>query len=197
MSAPRPGFAPNAYQRWIPVALIGVVAVIAGIFLPQSMPSSATVSQTPPAPQPAGKQDLVYTPTALPDAPDAKSMLTRLALGTATVLGLCVGTLWLGRYWLNGGVNPAAGAKQLQLLESLSLGNRCSVHLLQLGQQAVLVGADSSGLKVIVPLQPAFEQKLSAVQGHEIATAEEEKPVSLFLHPGAYVESFDSDRSAS
>jgi flagellar biogenesis protein FliO len=193
MSAPRSAFAPNPYQRWIPVALIGVVAIVAGLFLPQAMPSPATVSQPPAASQPAGKQDLVYSPAGLPDGPDTKSMLTRLVLGTATVLALCVGTLWLGRYWLTGGASLAASGKQLALVETLALGNRCSVHLLQFGSQTVLVGADGSGLKVIVPLPPSFEQKLSSIQGHELAPMDGEAPVSLFLHPGAYAQ--DPDRS--
>jgi flagellar biogenesis protein FliO len=90
-------------------------------------------------------------------------MLRRLGIGTMTVLGLCAGTLWLGKAWLRG--TPAKGGEggQLRLLESVTLGNRCVVHLVRAGDQQVLVGVDSAGIKSLVPLLASFENTLAHV----------------------------------
>jgi hypothetical protein len=92
-------------------------------------------------------------------------MFARLGLGTLLVLGLCAGTLWIGKRWLGGAAASAApAAAQVRLVETLSLGNRCVVHLLNIGTRPVLVGADAGGVKTIVPLPESFAQTFLAAQ---------------------------------
>lgn len=110
---------------------------------------------------------LEYSPPVWPDAPDTEAMLKRLAMGTATVIGLCVATMWLGRRWLRGVPIPGTTGNRLQLLESVALGNRCSVHLLRSGEHQILVGVDASGLKSLVPLPHLFDSTLREVQSLE------------------------------
>jgi hypothetical protein len=50
----------------------------------------------------------------------------------------------------------------MRLVETMSLGNRCWVHLVHLGDHSLLIGTDGAGVKVIVPLPESFEQKLGA-----------------------------------
>src|SRR5580658_1433742 len=95
-------FAHRFLKRCMPVAIIGVVAVTAGIALPTAFPAVAQTPLTNPAPDSNNVGKLTYTPPPLTDAPDPKSMLTRLAGATAIVLVLCVGTIWLGKRWLGG-----------------------------------------------------------------------------------------------
>ena len=105
-----------------------------------------------------------YEPSSIPDAPDTTAMLMRLGLGTVCVLGLSASTLWLGKRWLRGGPAPVSGAGQLRLVGSISLGNRCSVHLLETGDRQVLAGVDGSGLKSLVPLPQPFETALDDME---------------------------------
>src|SRR5262249_7098333 len=147
-----------------------LVAVVAGIVLPQLL-----AGVTPPTPPPAPAQDtaqpgkLIYTPPAWPDGPDPKAMLLRLAFGTVVVLGLCVGTLWFGKRWLRGVPAKNAAGAQLSLVDTLALGNRCAVYLVKVGSRQVLVGADASGLKSLVPLVEPFESTMSEVQAGDEA----------------------------
>jgi flagellar biogenesis protein FliO len=163
---------PHAYARWLPVTAIGLIAVVAGVALPQALPSVPPAPKAAQVTESADKSKLTYTPPVLPEAPDARSMFTRLGLVTAGVLALCVGSLWLCRRWL---VQPAArpGAiRQLQLVESLSLGNRCTVHLVHVANRPVLVGADAGGVRTIVPLPDTFEQVLAQDNGAEATPPE-------------------------
>jgi hypothetical protein len=139
--------APKSLKRWMPVAIIGLVAVTAGIALPTALPA---VAQPPKANPPADSKNvgkLDYTPPPITDAPDPKSMLARLAGATAIVLTTS------GR--------PGSNT-QLRLLETLALGNRCCIHLVHVANRPVLIAADSSGLKSIVPLPELFDQTLTA-----------------------------------
>jgi flagellar biogenesis protein FliO len=114
---------------------------------------------------------LNYNPPSWPDPPDAAAMLCRLGLGTMTVLGLCAGTLWIGKHWLRGTPAKAGAGGQLRLVETVSLGNRCTVHLLRAGDQQVLVGVDGTGLKSLVPLPASFENTLAEVRPKDEAIA--------------------------
>src|ERR1700722_11984326 len=116
--------APQMMRRWMPVAIIGLVAITAGIALPRALPSAPEQVKAVAAPEGAGKNPLAYTPPTLPETPDPKSMLTRLGLATAGVLALCVGSLWFGRRWLGGPLPLPGVVSQMRLVETLSLGNR-------------------------------------------------------------------------
>jgi hypothetical protein len=145
--------------RWGPVGLVAAAAVTAGLFLPMLFASGNSATATVAArAESIDKNDLNYVPPTWPESPDAKSMLFRLVLGTALVLGLCVVTLRLGKPWLTGMPGPKRGAGQLFVVETLALGNRCCLHLVNAADRQILVGVDSSGLKSVLPLPELFEQ---------------------------------------
>jgi flagellar biogenesis protein FliO len=149
---------------WLTIGIIGLVAVSAGIVLPQMLPADTTVSQPAAPPESAQKNELAYTPPAWPEAPDPKAMITRLVLGTAIVLGLCAGTLMLSKRWLRGMPVKTSATGPLAVIDSLALGNRCHVHLVGVGKHRVLVGMDASGLKSLVPLSEDFDEALNQVR---------------------------------
>jgi flagellar biogenesis protein FliO len=156
---------PQTLRRWMPVVIIGLIAVTGGIALPHALPSTPEANKAVQATEDTAKGPLAYTPPTLPEAPDPKSMLTRLGLATAGVLALCVGTLWLGRRWLGTASTTRDETSQLRLVETLPLGNRCALHLVHVGNRPVLIAADPSGLRSVVPLPESFEQELAAVPG--------------------------------
>ena len=133
--------------------------------------------------KPAGATDegLSYRPPSWPEPPDAGAMLRRLGLGTAAVLVLCAGTLWIGKRWLRGTPVKGAGGGQLHLVETVALGNRCAVHLLRAGHQQVLVGVDGSGLKTVVALPPIFDTSLSEAQSAETCVADSKLEPALHV----------------
>jgi flagellar biogenesis protein FliO len=170
---------PQSLRRWMPVAVIGLVAVTAGIALPRALPSAPEAVKAAPAGDSASKGALAYTPPTLPEMPDPRSMLTRLGLATAGVLALCFGTIWFGRRWLGGAAPPAGAASHLRLIETLPLGNRCALHLIYVGSRQVLVAADPSGLRTVVPLPESFEQALTATPEPDLAINDPEGSLAL------------------
>jgi flagellar biogenesis protein FliO len=120
----------------------------------------------------ASLEKLDYAPESWPDAPDTAAMLRRLVLGTATVLGLCIGSLFVGRRWLRGAPARVNSGNKLRLVETVSLGNRCVVHLIQSGNHQILVGVDGTGVRSLVPLPPSFEQAIADVRSPEFETVE-------------------------
>src|SRR5438067_2376644 len=122
MASSGQGVGPQTLRRWMPVVIIGLVAVTGGIALPHALPSAPEVNKVVAGTEDNPKGALAYTPPTLPEAPDPKSMLTRLGLATAGLLALCVGTLWFGRRWFGAASAPSGGTNQLRLVETLSLG---------------------------------------------------------------------------
>lgn len=157
---------PERLKRWLPAGAFGLV-VLAGVLLPQLMSDAAAVPEAPPTREPAPKDNWAYTPPTFPEGPDAKAMLTRLALGTVLVLGLCAGSLWVGKRFLHLKGVPAGENRQLRVVETLRLNHRCCVFLLQAGNRQVLAGVDASGLKALVPWSDSFEETLTEAQGGE------------------------------
>jgi flagellar biogenesis protein FliO len=158
---------------------IGVVAVVAGLTLPLALPSPPPAKLSAVA-DTGASGSLAYSTSAMPEPFDARSMLIRLTLGTAIVLALCVGTLWYCRRWLTSASKPLrSGDRRLHLLESMALPNRCAVHLVKLGHHSILVGADSSGLRMIVPLTEPFDQGLATLENTDQDAADREGPPAL------------------
>ncbi len=116
---------------------------------------------------------LTALPPELAEAPDARTILTRLSLGAFAVLGLCAGGLFLIRRWLRRGQASGQPSSQMQVLESLSLGYRCSVLLVQAGGRQLLVGLDSGGMKTLLSLPEPLE----------FSPTEEEPPMDPWASP--------------
>jgi hypothetical protein len=155
-------------KGWRSSAVFVLIVVIAGLTLPQVMLKAPAVAETPHLEATPGQESLTYNVPSLPEGTDARAMLTRLALGTVLVLGLCVGTLWLGKRWLGVKPLPLGGAeRQLRLVEVLPLRGRCCVYLLQAGPRQILVGADACGLRALLPLTDSFEQTLTRASDPE------------------------------
>jgi len=149
---------------WASWGAIVVVAILAGVLLPQLMPAEMVLEKSAAKVEVKEKGSLEYTAPSLPDAPNSQAMLVRLGMGTALVLGLCVFTLWGMRRWLNPQGTAGASVGELKLIETLPLGNRCSLHLVHLGKQNVLVGVDATGIKTIVPLPGTFDDMLAEAE---------------------------------
>ncbi len=111
-----------------------------------------------PGPQ-AAKQLDGYAPPAWPAAPPGGALLGRLALLTVLALAVSVAILWWARRLPRASPGPA-GAVPLRVVDAVSLGGGCSLHLLQLEQARYVVGVDGSGLKAIHLLSEPFEQLL-------------------------------------
>jgi flagellar biogenesis protein FliO len=55
----------------------------------------------------------------------------------------------------------------MRLIETLPLGNRCSVHLVRLGKREILIGVDGAGIKTVAPLAGFFEDALESEVGDQ------------------------------
>jgi flagellar biogenesis protein FliO len=172
----KPSPSPGAGRKWLPLALIGGLAVITGVVLPQML-GGVALPEAPPAAAPEQKGSLEYAPPAWPEPPDSRAMLTRLGVGTAVVLVLCVATLVFCRRWLRQVPGQGGGNTRMTLVETLPLGNRCLVHLVRVGRQQVLVGLDGGGLKSLVALPDAFDDALAEAQEAPAVAAEGAPPI--------------------
>lgn len=144
---------------WAALAIVGMLATAAGVVAPQLLPgASESAARVAPTTSTSTSSELQYAPPAWPEPPSVKGLLVRLALGTVVVLGLSVATLWYGRRWLQPPADALAG-RDLRLVETLNLGNRCCLHLVQLASRQILVGADAGGIRTVVPVDN-FEQLL-------------------------------------
>lgn len=173
---PNPLSTPPDLKRWLPMAVFGLVAMLAGVVLPQMLPSATAMPETTPKTGAEPQDPWAYNPPPLTEGPDVRAMLLRLGVGTVVVVALCVGTLWLGKRWLQVAPTPAAGERQLGVLETLALSNRCCVLLIRAGTHQLLAGVDSSGLKALVPLVEPFEQALNDAQAGEAAGSSANPP---------------------
>lgn len=145
---------------WLQLGVIAAAATLAGLLLPQFIPGDAVLP--PPAKEVAAKSGgLSYAPPAWPEAPSNRELLIRLGVGTAVVLGLCVVTLLAGRRWLAGLSAAKPGGGTMHVVETLHLGNRCCLHLIQLPSRQFLVGADGAGIKTVLPLTENFDNLLT------------------------------------
>lgn len=153
----------SALPTWLTVCVLGLTATVCGLFLPQSLRGHREPAAATPIPEPARetKNTLEYTPPALPDMPSPGSMFVRLALGTIFVLILSIVTLWAGKRWIRPLAGPVGENRQLRLMESLPLGGRCAVYLLQVGETKVLAGVDQAGIKALLPLPQPFDGALA------------------------------------
>jgi flagellar biogenesis protein FliO len=162
MSQPGGPASKSRITTWASWGGIAIAAILLGILTPQLLPEQPAVEKPASKAEAKDKTNLEYTAPALPDAPSPQAMLLRLGLGTAVVLGLCVATLAGLRRWMNPSPANGSGPREMRLLETLQLGNRCSLHLVHLGNTPLIVGVDATGIKTIVPAPTPFQDVLSA-----------------------------------
>jgi hypothetical protein len=161
-------FLASGSGRWLSSIVFVLVVVMAGLVLPQLLPSGPAVAEAASVPAAAAPDMWNYSPPSLPEGPDTRAMLLRLGLGTVLVLGLGVGTLWLSKRWLQVKAVPSGGTRQLRLVEVLPLQGRCCIYLVQAGSRQILAGADAGGLKALLPLTDSFEQSLTEAHTREL-----------------------------
>lgn len=145
---------------WTPWVMMAALAVVAGLFLPQLLPGETVVDKSQGKSEAKGKPG-DYTGPAIPDMPSPQAMLGRLMLGTVFVLGLAVVSLFGVRRYLQSHGPANAAPREMRLIESLPLGNRCAVHLVHLGKREILIGVDAGGIKTVVPIAGSFEEALA------------------------------------
>ncbi len=116
--------------------------------------------------------------TASPTSGDnLEGMLHGMIWVTAAIgLGAVV-SLWFLRMWLARHGRAALPSKSLALVDTLRLGPRCGVYLVQAESHRVLVGVDHGKSMCIVPLTAAFAESLEDVPEVD---PEEAKPTSAF-----------------
>ena len=123
------------------------------------------------APNSELKSELTYSPQ-WPAPPDTGAMLLRLVIGTVVVLGLCVGSLWLGKPWLLKLQAGHAGGQVLHIEGSVALGNRAMLYLVKVGDTQLIAGTDATGLKSLLALPASFKEVLDEqLPPAEIASA--------------------------
>lgn len=128
------------------------------------------------APAPAGEMDAVPAePEGLEADPlaritwpeadtgvDAGSTLRGIAEGAGLVLALAVAGLWALRQWLVKRSLVEGAGRNVRRIDSLSLPQRCHVHLLDVQGRRVLVAIDSGGVKGVTVLPDSFEALVDA-----------------------------------
>ena len=104
-----------------------------------------------------GIADFDFAPTL-----DTKNLLTKLAAGIVLSVSLCFGIIFLGSKFSNqNGFGNAGG--DLELVDTLHVGQRCFLQLVKAQDQLVIVGRDAGGISQITPLTATFQEKLDDV----------------------------------
>lgn len=101
-----------------------------------------------------------YTEPTAPPPPDLFGVLLRLGGLTVLTLVICGGVIWWARRATRKRLLAANTAGRLVLEGSLPLDARNAVHLVRVDGHPVVVTTDATGLKSIVPVQPAFDAAL-------------------------------------
>ncbi|GEM_PF-3386992 len=169
----KPAAVPAAAKRGLPgrslLLTLGMIAVTAGVVLPNVMTGKHLLPEPAPLVEPAANAETEYPPPAQLEAASSAGLLLRLVLGTVLVMGLSGGVLWTAKRWLASGPSGKKSGHLLQLLETLPLNYRCSVHLLQVGGHQVLAAVDGSGIKTLLTLPEPFEHALRGEQTRDLA----------------------------
>jgi flagellar biogenesis protein FliO len=106
-------------------------------------------------------KDEIAKNTPIPEPPGIGSLLFSLA-GMMLVIFVIFGfVIWLAR--MNRFKAKMDSGTNLQLIEELKLNHRCSVHLMQSGDQSILVGTDQAGIQATLVLPDEFDEILDNV----------------------------------
>lgn len=114
-------------------------------------------------------------PTA--SAQDLEGMLHSMVWVTGTIgLGAVV-SLWMLKLWLTRGGRVSLPSKSLKLVDTLRIGPRCGIYLVEAETHRVLVGVEHGKTMCLMPLPASFTESLDAAGGDE---PEESKPAPGF-----------------
>jgi flagellar biogenesis protein FliO len=124
-------------------------------------------------------------PTAQPasGSEDLEGMLHNMVWVTATIGLAAVASLWLLRMWLMRGGRVVVPSKSLKLVDTLRIGPRCGVYLVETENQRVLVGVEHGKTMCVVPLPSAFRDSLDAIDdeaGPEVPAGAFERVADVF-----------------
>jgi flagellar biogenesis protein FliO len=108
---------------------------------------------------------------------DPGQTLKEWAEGAGLMVAFGVVALWLIRQWLTRRDLPGRPTVNLRTIETLSLPQRCRVHLVEVDRRQVLVAADSTGIKSVTVLPDRFATLL------EHTDDQSEPNVSQFSEP--------------
>jgi flagellar biogenesis protein FliO len=122
------------------------------------------------APKPVSKTDA--------SAEDLEGMLHSMLWITGTIgLGAVV-SLWMIKLYLTRGGRAMLASKSLKLVDTLRIGPRCGVYLVQAETQRVLVGVEHGKTMCLMPLPEQFSESLDEAEGN--APVEESHPIGGF-----------------
>lgn len=127
----------------------------------------ADAGQEPAARYAAGP--LTYREPAAPAPVDLGGLALRLVIGTATVLGACVVSLWLARRWLPHGQPAKKGQGRMKILDTLAVAPRGCVQLIEIEHRLVLIASDAGGIKSVTPLPQQFAENLESCTAQSAA----------------------------
>jgi flagellar biogenesis protein FliO len=109
---------------------------------------------------------------------DLQRVLGRMAWLTIGLGVVGVAGLWALKVWVARRGGTAGGADSLQLINTLRLGPRCGVHLIQAETHRVLVGFDQGKTMTLQILPAAFSDSLKeAIVDEEVETETAAAPV--------------------
>jgi flagellar biogenesis protein FliO len=113
------------------------------------------------APKPASKTDA--------SSDDLEGMLHGMLWITGTIgLGAVV-SLWMLKLYLTRGGRTTLPSKALKLVDTLRIGPRCGVYLVQAETHRVLVGVEHGKTMCLMPLPEPFSETLDAAEGDGVA----------------------------
>jgi flagellar biogenesis protein FliO len=96
---------------------------------------------------------------------DPGQTLKDWAEGAGLMVAFGVVALWLVRQWLSRRDLPGRPTAHLRTIESLSLPQRCRLHLVEVDGRQVLVAVDAAGVKSVTVLLDRFATLLDGADG--------------------------------
>ena len=92
-------------------------------------------------------------------APSLPDLMRRMVAGILMATGLLLALAWAHRVRISG--DRKRTTRPMELLDTLVIGPRCSVHLVRVSDQLIMVGRDAGGMRKIVPLHGDFKDALA------------------------------------
>lgn len=103
---------------------------------------------------------------------DPAQTLKDWAEGAGLLIAFVIVSLWLVRQWVARQAGASGPTAHLRTIESLSLPQRCRIHLVDVDGRQVLVAVDASGIKSVTPLPDRFASLLENAEGPSPMTGE-------------------------